>query len=300
MLIHRDGRSSHWFLARGDNRGTTLGALLIAADFASQVRSGFSQVVRPFGDAPDHWQPGLRPGQSLPRGRLTCIVLLVEAAMPFSQLPGRLADSFDAMRPVDQPRRHPITIDVLALIRSGILERIDLLGFGDHRRSLLGEPCPAPVGVDGCVRGNPSAVDRDRAEVRQPGATGDHQNLGEQAGEPVLALRAEPRDRRMVRNVLRAQDTKRDVRATQPLELTRRAHSMAVAIDQQAQQHSRVITGSTDPAPTSASLKLADVQDIDGVKDEPDEVILRQPLSHVRWQQKGLITQHRTESLRHK
>jgi len=299
VLIHRDGRSSHWFLARGDNRGTTLGALLIAADFASQVRSGFSQVVRPFGDAPDHWQPGLRPGQSLPRGRLTCIVLLVEAAMPFSQLPGRLADSFDAMRPVDQPRRHPITIDVLALIRSGILERIDLLGFGDHRRSLLGEPCPAPVGVDGCVRGNPSAVDRDRAEVRQPGATGDHQNLGEQAGEPVLALRAEPRDRRMVRNVLRAQDTKRDVRATQPLELTRRAHSMAVAIDQQAQQHSRVIPRRACPTATPVPLQRAGVKRIDGLQHEPRQMIRRKPLPHVNRQQHRLITQHWTIRLGH-
>ena len=140
--------------------------------------------------------------------------------MPFSQLPGRLADAFDATRPVDQPRWHPITSDVLALIGMGILERVDLLGLGNHRSGLLGEPCPAPVGVDRCVRGNPSAVDRDRAEMRQTSPAGDHQNLGKQADERVLALRAEPRDRRMVRNVLRAQDTKRYVGATQPLDLT--------------------------------------------------------------------------------
>src|SRR5262249_21111944 len=115
--------------------------------------------------------------------------MLVEAAMPFSQLPGRLADAFDAMRPVAQPRWHPIPSDGTALIGIGILELVDLLGLGNRRSGLLGEPCPAPVGVDRCVRRNPSAVDRDRAEMRQTSLAGDHQNLGEQTDERVLALR---------------------------------------------------------------------------------------------------------------
>jgi hypothetical protein len=75
---------------------------------------------------------------------------------------------------------------------------------------------------------------------------------------------------------------------------------MAVGIDQQTEQHPWVIAGSTNPAPPSAALELGHVQDIDGVQDEPDEVILRQPLSHVRWHEEHLITQHGPEPLRHK
>ena len=51
-----------------------------------------------------------------------------------------------------------------------------------------------------------------------------------------------------------------------------------------------------DPTTT---LELADVQDIDGVQDEPDQVIAWQPLPHVHWQQHRLITQHGTIGLGH-
>src|SRR5215831_16859829 len=48
----------------------------------------------------------------------------------------------------------------------------------------------------------------------------------------------------------------------------------ALGVDQQAQHHPRVITGSTGTTPTTA-IELVDVQDVNGVKDEPDQVIAR-------------------------
>jgi transposase-like protein len=48
------------------------------------------------------------------------------------------------------------------------------------------------------------------------------------------------------------------------------------------------------------SLELTDVQNINRVNDEPDEVIIWQPVPHVRRQKERLITQHRTKRLRHK
>ena len=125
------------------------------------------------------------------------------------------------MRPVDQSGRNPIAIEVLTLVCAGVLDRVGLLGFGDHRHRLLSEPRPAAVGVDRGVRGDLRAVDRNRAEPCQPSLTSDHQDLAEQIGEHVLVLCPEPRDRRVIRNVLRAQNTKRDIRMAQPLDLTR-------------------------------------------------------------------------------
>jgi hypothetical protein len=74
---------------------------------------------------------------------------------------------------------------------------------------------------------------------------------------------------------------------------------VAVGVDQQAQHHPRVIASSTDPASTSAPFELADINSINGVDDEPDEMITWQPAPHVRRQKKGLITQHRTIRLGH-
>jgi len=83
------------------------------------------------------------------------------------------------MRPVDQPRRHPIAVDIRALVCAGVLDRVGVLGFGDHRHRLLGEPGLAPVGVDRSIRGDLRAVDRDRPEARQPSPASDHQDLAE-------------------------------------------------------------------------------------------------------------------------
>jgi hypothetical protein len=108
------------------------------------------------------------------------------------------------MRPVDQIRRHPITITVLVLLRAGVVDRVGVLGFGDHRRCLLGEPGLATVGINRRIRCDLGAVDRDRAKSRQAGLAGDHQDLAEQIGERILVLCAEPCNRRVIGNVLRA------------------------------------------------------------------------------------------------
>jgi hypothetical protein len=201
--------------------------------------------------------------------------------MPISQLPCRLLDAFDPMRSVDQPRRDPIAIAVVVLVCAGVVDRVGVFGFSNHRRCLFVEPCLATVGVDRGIRSDLRAVDRDRAEPGQPGPAGHHQHLAEQIGERVLVLPSEPRDRGVIRNVLRAQNTKRDVGVTQPLDLTRRSHAMAVGVDHQPQQHPRVITSSTRAASTPPSLELADVQDVDSVEDKPGQMISRQPLPHI-------------------
>jgi len=111
VLLGPDRRSSHGFLARGDDRGAAVELGLMIAKLPSQVRSGFGEMVRAFRDAPDDRQPSLGPGQPLPRRGIAGVVGLLEPAMSFGQLPGRLADAFDPTRPVDQPNRDPIAIE---------------------------------------------------------------------------------------------------------------------------------------------------------------------------------------------
>jgi hypothetical protein len=286
------------FLPEANDRGATVKLHLMITKLACQMRSSFGQMVSAFRDAPNHRQPSLRTGQSLLRRSIAGVVGLLKPAMSFGQLPGCFADAFHPMRPVNQPRRDPIAIEILVLVCAGVVHHVDSFGFGDHRRCLLGEPCLATVGVDRGVGGDLRAVDRDRAEPCQPGTASDHQHLAEQISEHVLVPRTEPRDRRVIGNVLRAQDTKRDVRVTQPLDLTRGPHPVAVRVDQQTQQDPRVIPSSTGTTPTT-TLELADVQDIDGIEDEPDQVIARQPVPHIHRQQHRLVTQHRTIRLGH-
>jgi hypothetical protein len=118
------------------------------------------------------------------------------------------------MRPVDQLGWDPIAIIVLVPVRASIFARVGVVGFSDHRRCLFGEPRLATVSVDRGVRGDLRAIDRDRAEPRQPGLSSDRQHLAEQISERVFVLHPEPSDRRVIGNVLRAQNTKRDVRMT--------------------------------------------------------------------------------------
>src|SRR5215469_16108821 len=111
------------------------------------MRSGLGQMMRTLRDAPDHRQPSLRTSQTRPCRSVSCLVSLVEEAMPLGQLPGRLVDAFDPTRPVDQLGWDPIAIIVLVLVRAGILARVGLVGFGDHCRCLFSEPGLAPVSV---------------------------------------------------------------------------------------------------------------------------------------------------------
>ena len=133
----------------------------------------------------------------------------------------------------------------------------------------------------------------------KPARAAEQQYLREQVTERVLRIDAEPRDRGMVRAVLRAQDAKRDVSDAHPLDLPRGPHSLAVRIDQQPEQHLRVIPRRACPTATPVPLQRAGVKRIDGLQHEPRQMIRRKPLPHVNRQQHRLITQHWTIRLGH-
>jgi hypothetical protein len=62
------------------------------------------------------------------------------------------------------------------------------------------------------------AVDRDNADLGQPRARAEQQDLAEQPGHRGLVALDEPRDRRVIRPLLRRDDAERDVLDTRTLD----------------------------------------------------------------------------------
>lgn len=72
-----------------------------------------------------------------------------------------------------------------------------------------------------------------------------------------------------------------------------------VRVDHQRQQHIRVVALAAHPTGLAACMKLCGVQLVDHIEDEPDQMRVRQPVSHVRRQEKHLITHYGTIGTSH-
>ena len=272
----------------------------MGGDLPGQVRPCLGEPVRPVRDPAHHRLSLLRAAAPGQRGGLV-LGLGPRASMTLGlELVGGLLDSLPPPGAIPQGGRHPIrAVIAVPITRCGVLGPICLLGLGHHAGDVPVEPLLAPVGVDRGVGCDLGAVDGDRAEPSQPGSGGDHQDLREQVRERVLGIGAEPGDRGVVRAVLGAQHPERHVSETHPFDRPRGPHPLAVGVDQQSQQHSRVVAGSTGPATTPGAFQSRDVESLDGLQHEPDQVILRKPLSHVHRQQHRLIPEHRAIRLGH-
>jgi hypothetical protein len=98
----------------------------------------------------------------------------------------------------------------------------------------------------------------------------------------------------VVGNVLCAQNPKRDIGDAHALDLARGWRALAIGVDQQRNEHSRVETRRACPAQATMLLQRGHVEFVDSVEHEPGQVILGKPVTHVDRQQHQLITQHGT------
>jgi len=167
------------------------------------------------------------------------------------QLLGGPVDPFGPSGAVTQTGRDTIQPGIVRATRGGVLGSVSALGVGDHAGHAPVEPLLAAVGVDRGVRRDLGPVDRDRAEPTQARLGSDHQHLREQVGERISCLSPESGDRCVVGSVLSTQHPKRHVSDAHPLDLSRRPHTLAVRVDQQSQQHSRVVARSTSATATA-------------------------------------------------
>jgi hypothetical protein len=207
------------------------------------------------------------------------------------------------MSAILQSRRHPVAVPVVTVVartavRSGVVG-VCCSCLGEDLVDLLVQPVPAAVGVDRRVRGDLGPVDRDGPQPHQPGRGRHLQDLAERRGERLLVLGPEPGDRGVVRNVLGAHHPEGDVGQTPTLDLPGRPHALAVRVDQQGQQHVRVIASRPGPTQTPTSVEGTGIQRFHRLQHEPHDMIRGQPVPHVQRQQERLITLDRTVRLGH-
>jgi len=222
-LLHRDRRATHRASTFRQDRGVAVQLGLVRGDLTGQMRLGLGEPMRTVRDPPDHRPAGLgtpAPGQ----GRVLPF-LFGAFASPclLSDLLRGLTDPLGAMAAVPQPRRHPLPAAVFVLARTGggrgVFGGVQSLRFGDDLSDLCLQPFLAAVGVDRRIRGNLGAINRDRSQPRQARPGGDQQYLGEQTREGLFMVGAEPRDRRVIGDVLGAQDAEGHIRHAPTLNL---------------------------------------------------------------------------------
>ncbi|GAA1846126.1 hypothetical protein GCM10009772_24330 [Pseudonocardia alni subsp. carboxydivorans] len=147
-----------------------------------------------------------------------------------------------------------------------------------------------PVGLPGRVRGDFRTVDRDRAQPGHPRVSAQPQDLREQAGEHLAVGLAEPGQHGVIGHVTGARDPERHIRGAQSLDLAAGALPATVGIQQQPEQHLRVVPGPTGRAAARTAITAArdpgmqrrGVQHRDRVQHEPHQMLIRQPVDHVR------------------
>jgi transposase len=151
----------------------------------------------------------------------------------------------------------------------------------------------------GDIRRKLRPVGSNHPDARQPLLRAQRKHLAEETGNRVLVTLDEPRDRRVIRSLLRRQHPERDVLLTATLDLPRRPRPARIGVEQQRHHHRRVIG-----RPAAAVLPIGRIENVevhlaDGVDDKPGEVVLRQPVPDVGWHQKRLRTITRDKALGH-
>ena len=91
----------------------------------------------------------------------------------------------------------------------------------------------------------------------------------------------------------------RHILHARPLDRPRRPHPARIPIQQQGDHHRRVIRPPADPVSAIRAIERAQIHARDRVQHEPREVPLRQPIPHIRRQQKRLIPITTNEVLSH-
>jgi hypothetical protein len=110
----------------------------------------------------------------------------------------------------------------------------------------------------------------------------------------------ERRDRRVIGPLLRRHDPERDVLDARSLDHPRRADPPRVGVQQQRDHHRRLIGRPAAAIAAIGRRERLDVHRLDRRQHEPRQMVLWQPLTHVRRHQKRLPAITRDEALAHR
>ena len=180
----------------------------------------------------------------------------------------------------------------------GILGGIDLGRLAHHvlgdAAGLLAHPVLGSVGRFRRIGRDFRAIDGDHPDRHHPGLGAQSQDLGEHVGERLVVGCAEPGNRGVIGRVLSAHHPISDMIGAQSFNPSRGPLPAGIGVDHQRQQHVRVITGAPHPTGAAGGVKPRRIKSIHDIEHKPHQMISSQPLSHIRRQQKLLITHHRT------
>ena len=146
------------------------------------------------------------------------------------------------------------------------------------------------VGRRGGIGLDLGPVERDEPQAHHPGGRAQLERGHQQPGQGLFVADPEPGDGHMIRGAVAGQDPEGDVLVTASLDLTRGADPDAVAIQQHAQQHPGLIGGPAVPIRSVRLEERVKVELVDHIKHEPGQMIGRQPVTQVRWEQERLVT----------
>ena len=189
-----------------------------------------------------------------------------------------------------------------ALAVQSVLLRIHRLGLSEQPghlllqlASLLLHPAVTHRLVLRRVRPNLRPVERHVPQPRQPSLSAQLQHLHEQLAQRRQVPLPELRDRVVIRMLIRRQNAECQRAIRRLLDLPRTRNPDAVAVQQQTRHHSRIIRRLPALRPVVRIVNRRQVQRRNHVLDKIHQIILRQPILHVRRQQEQLIRHIRTE-----
>ena len=176
---------------------------------------------------------------------------------------------------------------------------LDLVGRDRLRDDLPGDPVIVDIRVAASARRHLRAIDRDHPRPHQSCLRTQPQHRGEQVRQRLLVTNLEPRDGRVIRYVIGGNHPVGDVLTAVTLDRSGGPHICAIRVEHEAHHHRRVIRRPPMPVRSIGSEERVEIEPSDGLKHEPREMILRQPIPQRRRQQKGLLTNTINEVLGH-
>jgi hypothetical protein len=167
---------------------------------------------------------------------------------------------------------------------------LGLVGRPDLRNDLARDLLELIVDLRAGVPRDPGAVDRHHPRPHQPRPGAELQHLAKQPGQRPLVAADEPRDRRVIGNQVAGDHTIGHVLATVTPARPRRTHPGREGIQDQRHHQRRLIRRPAVTIGPVSRIERRQVHPRHGVDHKPRQVVGRQPLPHIRRQQKPLLT----------
>ena len=173
------------------------------------------------------------------------------------------------------------------------------LRFRQPPLHLLPEVRERSVVIQGCVGLDLGAVQRHAPHFDQPGLLAEKKNLGKEVLKGRSMLLPKPGDGSVTRKKLGRDHPIGDIPHAQPLDLSARPLSLAIGVKKQRRHDSRIKTRTSPGILPQRVIEGRQIQCLHRLDQEIGDIILRQPIHHVRRKKKALGAMLRFVKIRH-